>query len=309
MSGASFSEQALACVYGAPSAELTPAPAGARQVSPLVPGATTLEEIAPESLDAMVVAAPAGTVERRYALALSLRTLKPGGSLVALALKEKGGSRLGAELKAFGCAVEETGKRHHRICRTVRPIAPQGLDAAIAEGAPRQDAEGWWTQPGLFSWDRLDPGSALLVAHLPKLAGAGIELGAGTGAVAKAVLTQAKVTRLDLVDIDRRAVDAARRNLADPRAAFHWADARSAPLPEGLDFVVMNPPFHEAGGAENKALGQDFIRTAHARLRKGGVLSMVANRHLPYEAVLGELFSKLDVKADRAGFKVLEARK
>ena len=299
----------LACVYGAPLHELAPPPLGSQQVSPLVPGSGPLEDVAPQSLDAMVVAAPAGTVERRYVLALALRALKPGASLLALAPKEKGGSRLGAELKAFGCAVEEAGKRHHRLCRTLRPAAPQGLDAAIDAGAPRQDGQGWWTQPGLFSWDRLDPGSALLVAHLPKLAGDGADLGVGTGAVAKAVLGQAKVVGLHLVDIDRRAIDAARRNVEDPRASFHWADARTAPLPDGLDFVVMNPPFHEAGGAESKALGQDFIRTAHARLRKGGVLSMVANRHLPYEAVLGELFSRVEVKADRAGFKVLEARK
>ena len=195
-------------------------------------------------------------------------------------------------MKAFGCVVEEAGKRHHRICRTLRPDAALGLDAAIAATAPRQDVQGWWTQPGLFAWDRLDPGSALLIAHLPKLAGKGLDLGCGAGAVGKAVLALPKVVHLDLVDIDRRAVDAARRNIDDPRAALHWADARTAPLPDGLDFVVMNPPFHEAGGAESKALGQDFIRTAHRLLRKGGVLSMVANRHLPYEAVLGELFPR-----------------
>ena len=38
-----------------------------------------------------------GTLERRYALALILRALKPGAPLTALAPKEKGGSRLGKE--------------------------------------------------------------------------------------------------------------------------------------------------------------------------------------------------------------------
>ena len=72
----------------------------------------------------------------------------------------------------------------------------------------------------------------------------------------------AVVAGLALVDIDRRAVEAARRNVLDPRATFHWEDARRAPPLEGLDFVVMNPPFHDSGH-ESKALGQAFIRRAH----------------------------------------------
>ena len=48
--------------------------------------------------------------------------------------------------------------------------------------------------------------------------------------------------------IDRRAVECARRNVSDPRASFHWADiADGEPTLSGLDFVVMNPPFHGEG--------------------------------------------------------------
>jgi 16S rRNA (guanine1207-N2)-methyltransferase len=103
-------------------------------------------------------------------------------------------------------------------------------------------------------------------------------------------------------------VEAARRNVDDARAHIHWADARSAPDLEGLDFVVTNPPFHDAG-AEDRALGLAFLRRAHRVLRKGGVLWMVANRHLPYEALLAELFGAPALKAERGGFKVYEARK
>lgn len=298
---------AVSVVYGEPPADLAAAPAGAAQVSPLVPGAATLEAVAPGSLDAAAIAAPPGTLERRYALALILRALEPGAPLVALAPKDKGGARIGRELAAFGCQVEEEGRRHHRICRTVRPLEPTGLHAAIAEGAPREEG-GLWTQPGVFSWDRLDPGSRLLLSALPPLKGRGADLGCGIGVLSRAVLASPAVTRLDLVDLDRRAVEAARRNVDDPRAHIHWADARTAPALDGLDFVVTNPPFHD-GGAEDRALGLAFLRRAHQALRKGGVLWMVANRHLPYEALLGELFGKPVLKADSGGFKVYEARR
>ncbi|HEY8573301.1 class I SAM-dependent methyltransferase [Phenylobacterium sp.] len=294
-------------VYGDPPADLVERPAGAVQVSPLVPGAASLEDRAAASLDAVAMAAPPGTLERRYALALALRALKPGAPLTALAPKDKGGSRIGRELAAFGCKVEEEGRRHQRICRTVRPPEPVGVEAAIAEGEPRRDGE-LWTQPGVFSWDRLDPGSRLLLSALPPLKGRGVDLGCGIGVLSRAVLASPAVTRLDLVEIDRRALEAARRNVMDERAQFHWADARTAPELDGLDFVVTNPPFHE-GGNEDRALGLAFLRRAHRALRKGGVLWVVANRHLPYEALLAELFGKPVLKADSGGFKVYEARK
>ena len=59
--------------------------------------------------------------------------------------------------------------------------------------------------------------------------------------------------RLELIDIDRRAVEAARNNIDDPRAEFHWADLTGTNVSlAGLDFVVMNPPFHD-GGTEDRA--------------------------------------------------------
>lgn len=294
-------------VYGQPPADLAEVPPGAVQLSPLVPGAAALEALAPESLDGLVMAAPPGTLERRYALALAVRALRPGGTLTALAPKDKGGARIGAELAAFGCQVAESGRRHQRICSTLRPETPAGLEAAIAEGGLRQEGE-LWTQPGVFSWDRLDPGTRLLMSVLPTLKGRGADLGSGLGLLSRAVLASPAVARLDLVELDRRAVEAARRNVDDPRAHLHWADARTAPALEGLDFVVSNPPFHD-GGTEDRALGLAFLRRAFQVLRKGGVLWVVANRHLPYEGLLAELFGLPALKADSGGFKVYEARK
>jgi 16S rRNA (guanine1207-N2)-methyltransferase len=302
-------QDGLIGVYGTPPAELAIVPAGAMQLSPLIPGSAALEDADTASLSAMVVAAPPGTVERRYVLAQALRAMKPGAPLTALAPKEKGGSRLRKELEAFGCTVEEVGRRHQRICNVQRPLEPTGLDETIAAGRPRfVEALGQWSQPGLFSWDRPDPGSLLLISVLPALSGHGADLGCGSGLLARAVLDQAKVTKLDMVDLDRRAIEAARRNIDDPRAALHWADARNAPVLEGLDFVVMNPPFHD-GGAEDRSLGQAFIRRSHAILRKGGALWLVANRHLPYEGVLTPLFAKVGLKGEAGGFKIFEARR
>jgi 16S rRNA (guanine1207-N2)-methyltransferase len=301
---------ARSAVYGAPPRALADPPFGAIQLSPLIPGAEALEAMGEGSLDEIVMLAPPATAERKYALAAALKALKPGAALTAMAPKDKGGSRLGKDLESLGCAVSESAKAHHRICVCERPAVIDGLEDALAGGAPRQiPPYGLWSQPGVFSWDRLDPGTALLAQTLPPLAGRGADFGCGLGYLARAVLTSPSVKSLALIDIDRRAVDCARRNVEDARATFHWADVAGAAVPlADLDVVVMNPPFHDAG-SENRGLGQGFIRRAAAVLHKGGALWMVANRHLPYEKVLGEAFAAVAVRAEAGGFKVFEARK
>lgn len=302
-------QTAAFCVYGAPPAVLVDIPRGAVQVSPLVPGAQPLEALAPGSLAGAVVAAPPGAVERRYVLARVLEALAPGARLVALAPKAKGGARLGKELAAFGCQVSESSRRHYRICHLLRPETLNDLQPALVEGALHFDEPlGLWTQAGVFSWNRPDPGTQRLLSALPPLVGAGADLGCGLGAIARAVLASKDVTRLALVDIDARAIAAARRNVEDPRADFHWTDARLGGELTGLDFVVMNPPFHDAG-AEDRQLGQDLIRSAHGMLRRGGVLWLVANRHLPYEAPLRSLFATVIPHGEGGAYKVYEARR
>ena len=297
-------------LYGLPPLDLHARDAAATQTSPLIPGSAALEDIAPDSLDEAVMLAPPGVAERRYAVALVLRALKPGGELTVMAAKDKGGSRLKKELQAFGCDVDETARRHHRICAVTKAEGLTGIDAAIAEGAARPvKSLSLWSQPGVFSWDRIDPGTAALLKVLPPLAGAGADLGCGVGVLAHAVLAAPAVTRLHLIDIDRRAIDCARQNIDDPRAQFAWADATlPGALPEDLNFVVMNPPFHEAGW-ENKGLGQRFIEAAHRSLKKGGSLWLVANLHLPYEAVLEPLFLRFERRDAGGGYKVFEAKK
>lgn len=296
-------------VYGVLPEKLAEVRPGATQYSPLVPGARNLADAPAGSLESLAMLAPPGVVERRAAIAQALRALRPGAPFVVLAPKTKGGSRLGQELTQFGCDFEESSRSHHRICVTTAPGDAEAIDAAIAEGAPRfLEDIGLWSTPGVFSWSHVDPGSALLLEHLPAFSGAGADLGCGLGVLSRAVLTSPKVTHLTMIDLDGRAIEMARRNVTDPRASFVWGDVREASQLTGLNFVVMNPPFHE-GGAENQALGQAFIRRAAAALRAGGICWLVANRHMPYETVLAPLFRRVNVVAEARGYKVFQAMK
>lgn len=175
------------------------------------------------------------------------------------------------------------------------------------QAQPREVAPGFVTLPGVFSADGVDPGSALLAQCLPdKLPAHLVDLGAGWGWLAAQLLARKGVGTVDLVEADHTALACARRNLDDPRARFHWADARDVTLSGPVGGVVMNPPFHQGRDAD-PGLGRAFIATAARLLGPSGRLWMVANRHLPYEAELGEDFASVSEIGGDARFKVIEA--
>ncbi len=187
----------------------------------------------------------------------------------------------------------------------------EGGDLADWRAGTRRIEGGFVTRPGVFSADAPDPGSVLLAAALPAdLAGRGADLGAGWGYLARAALARGAVERLDLVEASHGALECARENLADPRAVFHWADARDWRPAGLLDFVITNPPFH-AGRRGDPGLGGAFIAAAAAMLVPRGRLLMVANRHLPYETVLEGAFGRVEEIGAPAGtgpaFKLLRA--
>ncbi|MEQ1713159.1 MAG: hypothetical protein ABL908_17395, partial [Hyphomicrobium sp.] len=159
-------------VFGAPSSDLVDVPSGAVQYSPLFPRSETLDALPDGSLSGFVMLALPGTLERRYAMAHAIRASRAGARMTFLAPKDKGGARLARELEGFGATVEEASRRHHRICTLRRPAVTAGLTESIAAGAPRFiEPLGLWSQPGLFSWDKIDAGSAMLVAQNPALTG------------------------------------------------------------------------------------------------------------------------------------------
>lgn len=173
--------------------------------------------------------------------------------------------------------------------------------------APQTIADGFVTAPGVFSADGIDPASRLLADMLPVRLGAHVvDLGAGWGYLSARALARGDIAHLDLVEADHAALDCARRNVADPRARFHWEDALRWRPEARADTVIMNPPFHE-GRAAMPDLGRAFIRAAAGLLKPAGALWLVANRHLAYEKVLAEHFALVEDITGDSRFKILHA--
>ena len=83
----------------------------------------------------------------------------------------------------------------------------------------------------------------------------------------------------------------------------------TAGLPLTYDVIVTNPPFHTQHGIERPDVGRQFLTAAAAALNAGGQLWLVANRHLPYESVLGAAFAEVRTVTQQHGYKIVTARK
>jgi 16S rRNA (guanine1207-N2)-methyltransferase len=206
------------------------------------------------------------------------------------------------EVKRAGYAVSEVlSKAHGKLMTFPAGPAPEAWKLC------KRDIGGFVTQAGVFSADAPDEGSRLLAEALPASLPAKVgDLGAGWGYLSRAILAREGVKSLDLVEAEALALDCARENIQDARAAFHWADATTFRAPRLWGAVVMNPPFH-SGREADLALGQAFLRAAHRGLAPDGSLYMVANRHLAYEPLLKTLFHKVEEIGGTGAFRLTRA--
>lgn len=270
--------------------------------------------------DAALIRLPRQREEGQFLIAVSWARLKPGGLLMVAAANDGGGARLEKDLAWLAQAGRQSASKYK--CRVV--WARKGAEVTcpphwIADGVMRKhEVTGFWTQPGLFSWDRVDPATNLLMPYLPRgLSGVAADLGCGYGALALRLLADNPgLKKLHCADADARALQACEKTVTGryPAASvdYHWLDLSrpSASGPAGfgpVDLVVMNPPFHA-----EKALaidtGQAFISNAAAMLKKTGELLMVANAHLPYEGLLHHRFKTVEKKFEGQGFKIFSAK-
>ena len=255
--------------------------------------------------------------EARALLARAIQGCVAGGMVMASMSNAEGARSGEADLERLAGNIHSLSKNKCRVFWATIDAAAKN-SALVAEWAaldvPRPIADGRFvSRPGLFAWDRIDRASALLAAHLPgDLSGRAADLGAGYGYLSAELLARnPKISVLDVYEAEARALAVARANLAQASGCveigFHWHDVTTG-LPGRYDVIISNPPFHQ-GRADQPDLGKAFIVAAAQALNAGGRLWLVANRHLPYEAVLAGHFATMRAVIVQDGFKVIEAVK
>ena len=164
--------------------------------------------------------------------------------------------------------------------------------------------------PGVFAYNRLDEGTALLLESLAIPAGAHVlDVGCGCGIIGLAAARMG-AAQVDMVDVNILAVAAARENIA--RGGI--AGARAFPsdgVPEDAarryDVVATNPPFHIGKSIDYDVTGA-FIERARLALKPGGRFFLVSNQFIRYDQLLRSAFEQVECLATTRSYRVWSAR-
>ena len=163
------------------------------------------------------------------------------------------------------------------------------------------------TDAGVFSRDGLDRGTEVLLEALPPLEGRVLDLGCGWGAVGVALGKRYPALDIVMTDINSRAVELARRNLAENGVMAAVLQGDGFDAVEGrFDTIVTNPPIR-AG----KAVIYGLFARARDYLEPDGALYVVIRKQQGAPSALKylkEIYSRAETVDRASGFHVLRAQ-
>jgi 16S rRNA (guanine1207-N2)-methyltransferase len=268
--------------------------------------------------DVVIARLPKGHLPALQIIWDAWRLLRPGGRLYLAGAKGEGiRSYLRHTGDLFGPCAPLAYRKGYRVGVAVkeegRDVPPAFQEAwldhtrfhqfdVVVRGKPYPVC----SRPGVFSWDRLDRGTEVLLEALEVTPGETVlDLGCGYGIIG--VMAAETAGQVYLVDADIVAIESARRTVAlHGLGNCRVLSGDSATAVEGVtfDIVATNPPFHQ-GKATTYNVAEQFVRDAARVLRPGGRLYMVANRFLPYEDTVREALGTVEMIHAGKRFKVL----
>ena len=175
--------------------------------------------------------------------------------------------------------------------------------------------------PNNFSYGKLDIGTRFLLENLAKapVCEKVVDLACGNGVIGLVYARLNAPKHLIFSDESFQAIQAARKNaeqwenngwLARGETSFQFSvdDALKEQGTHSVDFILCNPPFHQATSVGRRVAASMF-REAHRCLSSSGVLWVVANRHLGYHQSIKAAFKNCEVVAGNNKFVILSAQK
>ncbi|MFZ5916287.1 MAG: class I SAM-dependent methyltransferase [Chloroflexota bacterium] len=170
--------------------------------------------------------------------------------------------------------------------------------------AARGQSHRLMTKPGLFSWDRLDPGARLLVESFEiEPNDRVLDLGCGCGIVGLVAARLAHQGQVHLVDSNIVAVEAARQTLrlnGAINAQVHLSDGAAAVRDVAFDVVASHLP-------RGRAVAQQLIVEAAAVLKPGGRFYLAGHKRTgikPFLDYARQVFGNAQVLALKQSYRV-----
>jgi len=167
----------------------------------------------------------------------------------------------------------------------------------------------------LFSRDRLDQGSQLLIEHMPvgEQYRRIVDLGCGNGVLGIIAASLNPTANLLFCDESHMAIASASENFHHAfaqmrKVEFRVDDCLRGVAADSRDLVLINPPFHQQHSVGD-AIAWKMFKDAQRVLVAGGELRLVGNRHLAYHAKLKKLFGNCETIAATTKFVILSSIK
>lgn len=161
--------------------------------------------------------------------------------------------------------------------------------------------------PGIFSYNRLDEGTLMLLDHLKGIRGKNIlDIGCGYGIIGLFALTEG-ANHVSFLDISQAALDAVTKNLSTQEKwtyAVYGTNDTFEKLDFGFDMILSNPPFHTNKDINLHNSNQIF-RKAHHFIHPDGIFLLVSNSFLPYPSMLRNYFKNVDILYDNKKYRVI----
>ena len=266
--------------------------------------------------DQAIIFVPKSKELLNYILHNVVSRLSLGSSIFLVGEKKAGVERAAKQLQPYGKALKLDSARHCQMWQltiestvTAKTLADWAQQYTVA--TPRGDLT-ICALPGVFSQNRLDLGTAVLLPFLSQVTlGKIADFGCGAGVISAYLAKLNPKNRIFAMDVDAFALASTRmtfeKNDLAPEQLEITAVTGIEDAPLFLHAIVSNPPFHQ-GIQTNYNASESLCKTSRRHLKSGGELWIVANRFLNYPLLIEQNFGQCTTKADQQGFKVLFAK-
>ena len=260
--------------------------------------------------DVALLEIPKGRELARAWMAAALQALRHDGVLYAAGPNKGGAKTAFTDLNHITRASMLGSKARHRIFSAPRPpeltrTSHFQTRTFVIHGESYELV----THPGVFSYDHLDDGTALLLDQLPALnfpPGLRVlDAGCGIGVIGMVAARTMQPREVILADSDLLAIQCARQS----DCKVIPADLTQEPLSDvaPFDLILCNPPFHQAH-EQSLTFMTSFAPNARRMLVDGGNFVLVYNHFLPYRDLLEKHFASVQILAENGRYTVASAR-
>jgi 16S rRNA (guanine1207-N2)-methyltransferase len=217
------------------------------------------------------------------------------GEVILYGMNDEGMRSVEEKLESIFEVVETIlTKRHARIVRAQHIKKGVALKTRLEDWAAHvtltigDQTLSLLSYPGTFAHGHIDPGTRLLLKHLPTLEPTSrvLDFGAGIGTISAVLYSQEPGVSVDLLDVNAVALAAAIKNI--PHARTFISDGLGAVKEFTYDFIVSNPPVHLQREQTLEIL-RSFLQAGKSLLSLYGEIRFVVQQTTPIKPLLKSL--------------------